>query len=462
MSEFERFHYESLAEVQETLARLDVEMLVSDDVSVLADPLPIGPRLALNRLAVQPMEGCDCTPDGSPVELTRRRYRRFAAGGAGLIWFEACAVVPQGRGNPRQMMLTGANVGEFARLLGECCRVARMRMGPRREPIFILQLHHAGRYSAPEGRRAPILAHHSPELDRALGIPPDHQLISDEELDRLQDAFVRAAGLAARAGFDGVDVKAAHGYLLNGLLAAFTREDSRYGGPAFEDRTRMLLETHHRIASEYPELLVTARVNLYDAMPHPHGWGVDAQDRRRPDPTEPVRLARALRRQGAPCLNVTAGNPYYHPHCSRPHDGTGKERPPEHPLAGVGRLVGLARAVQEACPDLPVIGAGYTYLRQFVPQFGAGAVASGWAAMMGLGRMALAYPDFARDIVLTGELDPRKTCVACGLCTEIMRGGGAVGCPVRDQEIYAPILRSVRAGAGGSEMVQPEGAHGTI
>ena len=56
-------------------------------------PVSLGPLKAGNRLCIQPMEGCDGTLDGQPDELTFRRYRRFGAGGANVIWGEATAVV---------------------------------------------------------------------------------------------------------------------------------------------------------------------------------------------------------------------------------------------------------------------------------------------------------------------------------------------------------------------------------
>lgn len=445
MAQFRRFHYGSVDDVLAELRQLGLEMPVCEDLSLLARPIDLGPRTAPNRLAVHPMEGCDSSPDGSPTDLVRRRYRRFAAGGSGLVWFEACAVVHEGRANPRQMMLTDANVDAFARLLDEMHAAARGTMGNDHHPVTILQLNHAGRYSRPDGRPAPILAHHNRPLDAAQGLA-DHPLVTDDELDRLQDAFVHTAKLAARAGFDGVDVKACHGYLLGGLLAAFTRTGSRYGGPAWEDRTRMTREVHARIAHECPDLIDTARINIYDGLPHPWGWGVDGLDGTVADLDEPIRLVRELHDQGAPCINVTICNPYFHPHFNRPHDNTeaGRPQPPEHPLVGVHRLASLGARVQQACPQIALIGTGYSYLRQFIPQFAAGALQAGHAQIIGLGREAFAYPDFARDLLATGRLDPSRVCITCSMCTQIMRDGGQAGCPVRDREVYGPILKEGR------------------
>jgi len=446
MAGFERFHYRNLAEIEAALVRLAVALPTSNDLSVLAEPVQLGPVAAPNRLVVHPMEGCDSAADGSPTQLVRRRCRRFAAGGAGLVWFEACAVVPEGRANPRQMMITEANVAQFRELVLECRAAARESMGPDHRPVFLLQLTHSGRYSRPQGRPAPILAHHSPALDESQNIAADHPLISDDELDRLQDAYVDAARLAGQAGFDGVDVKSCHGYLLAGLLAAFTREGSRYGGPQFESRTRMLRQVHRRISAELPGLIVTARMNAYDPLPHPHGWGADRQDHTRTDATEPARLAGDLEQQGAPCVSITLGNPYFHPHYNRPYDDplVGCAVPAEHPLVGVHRLISVARDIQRAHPRLKVIGTGYSYLRQFMPWFAAGVIRAGWSAMVGLGRGALAYPDFARDILRRGRMDRTKTCITCSRCSEIMRDGGTTGCVVRDREVYGPIYSEGR------------------
>jgi len=75
----------------------------SEDVSILSEPIKVGNKTAPNRIAYQAMEGCDGTSGGSPDTLTRRRYDRFARGGAGIVWFEATAVLREGRANPRQM-----------------------------------------------------------------------------------------------------------------------------------------------------------------------------------------------------------------------------------------------------------------------------------------------------------------------------------------------------------------------
>jgi len=431
-----RFHYRDAAALRRDIADLDLDIPWDDSIDPLLTPITVGGRQLPNRLAVHPMEAVDAEPDGAPGELALRRYQRYAAGGSGLIWFEATAVVPEGRANPRQFFLHEHNVAAFKRLVTATRSAANVAMGADHNPTFVLQLTHSGRWSKPDGTRQPIIAHHNPKLDELVAIDQDHPLISDDELDQLQTAFVSAAKLAATAGFDGVDVKACHGYLCAELLAAHTRE-GRYGG-AFENRTRFLLETSQRIREEVREVFVTSRVNVYDGLPFPYGFGVDRESEDKPDLEEPLRLLGQLQTEGFPIANVTLGIPYCRPHLGRPFNRAvpGSPAAPEHPLVGVARLQQVTGELQSAYPGVPLVGTGYSWLRQFFPYVGAAAVRTGRVAVAGLGRMAFAYPDFAKDLVEHGRLDSRKSCVGCSGCSELMSASIESGCIVRDSELY--------------------------
>jgi len=116
-------------------------------------------------------------------------------------------------------------------------------------------------------------------------------------------------------------------------------------------------------------------------------------------------------------------------------------------LGGVARLAAIARDLQRAHPGFPLVGSGYSWLRHLFPQVAAGVVGEGWAGLVGLGRGALAYPGFARDILRNGRMDAGKACITCGKCTTIMRDGGEAGCVVRDAGVYGPIYRRGRRAA---------------
>jgi glutamate synthase (NADPH/NADH) small chain len=184
-------------------------------------------------------------------------------------------------------------------------------------------------------------------------------------------------------------------------------------------------------------------------MAYPYGFGVDREDSSKPDLEEPVALVRSLRGMGAPLVNITIGNPYFNPHVNRPFDlpTTGGAIPAESPLIGVARFMDIVRQIQRKFPDMLIVGGGYSWLRQFFPNVAAAGVRDGWVSLVGLGRMAFAYPEFVRDLAGKGRLDPERVCVACSACTQIMRDGGRSGCVPRDAEIYEPIYRAGRAEA---------------
>ena len=126
----------SFAEFSEQNAATGAGLPYSRDISCLGDSVDIGGKTARNRLVCQAMEGCDGNPDGTPGELTERRYLRLAEGGAGIIWFEATACLREGRANPRQLWLYKDNIGAFASLVDKL-REAGMKvygMGEKKTP----------------------------------------------------------------------------------------------------------------------------------------------------------------------------------------------------------------------------------------------------------------------------------------------------------------------------------------
>lgn len=449
MAAFEKFKFKTVEELKAKIEELGVNINLSEDLSPLSRPVKIGPVTAPNSIAILPMEGCDSERDGSPSELVRRRYHRFASGGAGLLWFEACAVVHEGRANPLQMYLTKQNMKAFADLLKEVDEAAARANGSDHRPVKILQLTHSGRYSRPDDKPAPMIPQHDPLLDPRVGLGPEDPVVSDEYLDSLIEKYVESAVMAREVGFDGVDIKACHRYLVSELLASHTR-DGRYGG-SFENRTRFLLDTVRAVRSAVgDDFVVACRLNAYDAHPYPYGFGVDREDLRKPDLTEPVKLVKLLKENGVKLLCVTAGNPYYRfPNVTRPFDTPviGGEIPDEHPLESVARLFELARQIQRAVPDVPVVGSGYSWLRQFLPYAAAANLADGSCTLVGLGRQAFAYPDAPRDILTKGKMEPNKCCIACSKCTQIMRDHGRTGCVIRDSDVYLPLYNEARSRA---------------
>lgn len=418
-------------------AATGADLPFSADISVLGESLSVGTKTAPNRLACQAMEGCDGDADGRPGELTGRRYRRFAAGGAGIIWFEATAVMREGRANPRQLYITEEDLDSFKKQVEEIKETALRERG--HEPLVIMQATHSGRYSKPDGTPAPIIVKHDPLLEKDTPVD-DGRIASDEYLDRVGEALVNGAVLAERAGFDGVDIKSCHRYLLSELLSAYDRP-GRYGGP-FENRTRLLRESvKGAFAATGTGFIVTSRLNVCDGMPYPSGFGVTGDGSF--DPAEPSLLVKELAGLGVKLLDMTMGNPYFNPHVNRPF-ALGPYEPEEHPLLGVKRVLDGTSQIKKAAPGTALICSAISYLGVAAPGVVSAYIRDGGFDVAGFGREAIAYPDFAKDILDSGEMDGRKICLCCSKCTEIMRKpGGTPGCAVRDREVYLPVYREL-------------------
>ena len=162
----------------------------SEDISCLAKGIEVAGKKINNRIVYQAMEGCDGTFDGAPDELTYRRYLRFARGGAGIIWFEATAVMREGRANPRQMYLTDKTEDEFKKIVNDIKETCIKENGF--EPIVIVQLTHSGRYSKPEGVPAPLIAYNNPIFEKDSPIDKS-RIVSDDYLDTLCQKLIEGA-----------------------------------------------------------------------------------------------------------------------------------------------------------------------------------------------------------------------------------------------------------------------------
>ena len=396
---------------------------------MLRDFIRIGEKNIENRVVLQPMEGCDCNTDGSPSEWTVEKYRRAARSGAGLVWFEANAVCPEGRTNVRQMMLTRENLPAFRSLLTEMREIALESCGIR--PIFILQLTHSGRQSI-----VPMIAYRHPIYEERRPATDAH-IVSDEYLDTLAARYVESTLLAAEAGFDGVDVKSCHGYLFQELLSAFSRE-GRYGG-SFENRVKLYVDCFRAVKNALPDgMLLTTRLSVSDMVPKPYGFGTTEKNEL--DLTEPDRLLGILVDEGLQMLNVTVGNPYYNPHVNRPYRKGGYE-PPESSETGLMRFEIIEKHIKEKFPSLPVVGSGLSYYREDLIEQAERQLSEGVCDLVGYGRMWLAYPDFYRDFT-EGRFDAKKCCLACSKCTELMRNGKISGCAVFN-ETYRALYKTI-------------------
>ena len=159
-------------------------------------------------------------------------------------------------------------------------------------PYLIMQANHSGRYSNPGNKPAPMIAYRHPELEQYRAAD-DSCIVTDDYLKALEEKFGEAALLAKEAGFDAVDIKSCHGYLLAELSSAYTRP-GEYGG-SFENRTRLLRNgILSAKAYENSSFMVTCRLGIYDGYAYPYGFGVSPESGLTPDLTELIRFVREL------------------------------------------------------------------------------------------------------------------------------------------------------------------------
>lgn len=209
---------------------------MADPLSHVFSPLQVGGRTIHNRVLLAPMSVGYAAPDGTATRRMAEHYGRRAKSGIGMVITENVAINAAGRQMPLQPMLADeAAVHSFAMVAEEI---------RKHGALAIMQIVHAGRYAGPwdQWHAVPRLA------PSAVAFPllPDRVVtptaISAEEIAATVEAFANTARLAERAGFDGVDVHGAQGFLISSFLSPrMNRRADVYGGD-FSGRTRFLRE----------------------------------------------------------------------------------------------------------------------------------------------------------------------------------------------------------------------------
>jgi NADPH2 dehydrogenase len=458
------------------------EELLDAESNLLLQPIKFawkGNEITIgNRFAIQPMEGWDGTTTGGVTPPMIRRWQRFGESGAKLIWGgEAMAVRPDGRANPNQLILNEENVGDIARLRQELVQSHTNVMGNANGLLVGFQLTHSGRFCRPNDKKRwePRVAYRHPLLDKKFDVVSESQVWTDAELQELIMQYGRAAVLAHQAGANFVDVKCCHGYLLHEFLSAHTRRGP-FGG-SFENRTRLLLEIIKEIQRVAPDLIIGVRLSAYDFVPHQpdpetaepgktgqgmptpyaehlpyrYGFGLNPNNPLERDLTEPHQLLNLLESHGVSLVNVSAGSPYYTPHILRPasYPPSDGYQPHEDPLISVARHLEVTSELKASHPGLLIVGSGYSYLQEFLPNVAQHQIRSNKVDMVGIGRMVLSYPQQLLDAVLRGKSERKLVCRTFSDCTTAPRNGLPSGCYPLD-EYYkrsedAKLLKQIKA-----------------
>lgn len=396
------------------------------DSQMISTPIRIGKKEAPNRIVFQPMECNDADASGDPSDLSIKRYRRFAEGGAGIIFTESMTITSESRARKSQLSITEQNAKGLERLVSKMREV-------NGNSLVLFQLNQSGQLSQ---------AAFSKVISVYPTRNPDIHVLTEKEIDQIGDNFVKAAVIAKQVGADGIDFKHCHGYVCTEMIQPANTRNDRYGG-SFENRTRFFRETTQKMkkALDDDSFLLGVRFNAYDGITG--GFGTAGPEEVIEDLGELISFSKMIEEAGMDYINVSAGIA-----------GSEITQPSKKYPDGIYRLFGWAQVVKKAV-NIPVIGSGYSSLRDGkngLPEsdpakrdflyWAEKNLKDGNVDLVGVGRQSLADPLFPKKL-LAGELDSINYCTICDRCLALMFAQQVVGCAIYDK-YYRDLFHSIK------------------
>jgi 2,4-dienoyl-CoA reductase-like NADH-dependent reductase (Old Yellow Enzyme family)/thioredoxin reductase len=365
----------------------------------------IGQMSIRNRIVMPAMATGTCTEDGHVTQLTKDYYEERAKGGAGLIIVESsCVDLRLGRHGIRPVSIDDDKFIPRLKALSQIIQKHGAKAA--------IQLNHPG------GAIKRTLTGFQPVGPSAI-VGPGGEIsreLTEREISEIVNKFAQAAKRAQQAGFDGVEVHAAHTYLgAQFLSSAWNSRKDKYGG-VLENRSRFLLEvlqaTRQVVGKSYP---LWCRVN-----------GEETGIRNGLTSKEAQEVAKILEKSGIDAIHVSSaianfrsGQPYFFPH---------------------GHLAHLAAGIKDVV-NVPVMAVG-----RISPDVGERLLKEGKADFIVLGRALRADPELPNKLA-SGRPDDIRPCLACNVCYEISRPGGQRLCVVnadlgREREYSIKLVRN--------------------
>ena len=370
--------------------------------------------LELKNRIVMPAMGCSFAEStGEAGARMIRYYAERARGGAGLIITEITRVDDEtGVGTPNQLSVTNTHVVPQLHRLVEAVHAYDTKL--------FVQLHHPGNQTPSRliGGKQPVSA--SDVTCRVIGEQP--RPLTTEEVEAMVKKFVTGAVIAQKAGVDGVEIHAAHGYLVSQFLSPYTnKREDKYGG-SFEGRMRFITEIIMGIRAYCgPKFPISVRMNGNDYLP----GGIDEE--------ESVKIAVYLEKLGINCLNISCGM----------YDSGSTIIEPSYFAEGWKKHLGanIRKAV-----NIPVIAVDNIKHPAFAEQM----LEEGNSDFVGIARGFLADPEWGLKAYEGRDNEIRK-CLGCMECFRILNDGLPLGCtlnPVLGREFEYGRDKLVRNGAG--------------
>lgn len=340
----------------------------------LFESVGIGDMELRNRLVMPPMGTNFAAEDGSVTQRLIDYYRERARGGVGLVIVEGAYVHPLGKGSSQQMSLTDDDKIPGLSALAKAIQAEGAKAA--------VQLFHGGRQvtSMILGTQ-PVSASDVP----CMLVRETPRPMTLEEIEETIEAFGEATRRIKDAGFDAVEIHAAHGYLINQFLSPLTnlRKD-KYGGD-FEGRTRFLVEIIQRIREKAGEdFPIICRMNGDDY----YEGGLTLEDAKR--------IAQVAEKAGVDAIHVSGGI-----YDSEYGESTAPMWLPR------GFMVPLAQGIKEVV-KIPVIAVGRINDIKLAEEI----VDKGQADLVSMGRALIADPELPKK-AMENRLGEIRPCIAC-------------------------------------------------
>lgn len=325
-------------------------------------------KISKNRIVLAPLTNLQSNADGTLSEAEYRWLTRRAKEGFGIIFTCASHVSADGQGWAGEL-----GIFDDRHLPG----LTKLSTGIHQyESLAIVQIFHGGARSPEKvtGKQPwSASAHSVPGSDKTIEV----REATEEDIEKVTEDFTAAAVRAHKAGFDGVELHGAHGYLLHQFLSTFTNQRNDKWGGSFENRIRLLLSIFRKIKSAVPAtFMVGVRLSPEDK---PGFKGIDFD--------ESIHLAEILAAEGADFIDVSAWDAF---------------KKPEKYKDGEKTIIEYFR--EKLSADTPIMTAGKIWTREEAVK-----VLEMGSDFIALGKSAVGIPDWpsrARDENFEIQLPP--------------------------------------------------------
>ncbi len=364
----------------------------------------LGNLTTQNRFVAQPMEGYDGINEGQVSQRGIDKYTKLAKGGWGVIIVEAISVTSKSLSCKNGLIINDRNLDSFKQLVYEV-----KKANP--DVLLLFQLTHSGRNS-------------NASFSEKTTVCPGNEegrLLSTDEIQEVQDAFVKAAALTEEAGADGIDFKCCHGYFGAEILRPENTRLDKWGG-SWENRSRFFRESVSSMITQKrkKDFIIGSRFSMYEGWRG--GCGTISPDSLIEDLSEMKLFIEFFATLGMDYANVSAGIPGRTSEITRPVPGG------ERMYLNHLRYTRFAKdTLRNLNSSVQVFGSAYSVLKDKAFPIAEEMLAKGYADYAGWGRQILADP---LTPIKLQQGEPIDFCTACSGCTKMMGKQIHAGCLV--------------------------------